>query len=1256
MTIQEVAEATAVDVEAQAFLPGERFGDAYDMLELCSSLVSLSEVSAGTILKKEMQYRQLNKDLRIVAFAHFSVKEYIVSEQARKSFPDTFSINESLSRRALTEMCLIYLLGFNNGKQALEVDHNEYPFIGYAALHWTTHLTLVPDDEREKVTDLLIRLFDPDHTESLMNYLNLYNPISSWNMWEQQRTTVRTLNFGTKYRNKRDFETPLYYACYYGISPVVDAILGRNGSHSKNPEELGSALEAAASRGNDEIIERLLKEGANPNAKHCPQYFRPIQAAASSGSPSTIKLLLSAGAAVSQDSYGGEWGTALHVAANQGSVECVQTLIDAGHALDYVQVGTYHHGTALATAAAKGHDKVIACLLRAGASPKAFSYWHNYPLNLACELCSLESVRLLLDAGASVHGEGGHTALHEAAVRGDISIMKLLLDRGADINAPGSTYGTPLKGAIQSRDAAVVQFMLDRGADINGCGSTRSHPVDQAIFGGNCRAADKLLEMGAKFSGEALAEALGHSSKEYLVPVLLRKGADPNTEDKGYGNVLQLAIANHCEIDTIRLLLTAGADINAVEGEYGTALQMAVVQKREEIVRLLLEHGADLNMPTCGKEGNPLQAAVIRKLEPVIQLLLDKGADINTVGGRYGTVLQAAASTSNEDLVAMLLAKSVEVDTIGGEYGTALRAAVAMNHEGVVRLLLDAGANPNMRMEASHSTKANNFTNELFSSVVEIAAELANITMFQLLLDYGMELSPDVLENAFVKAVNTPEPDSKLKEMVEFLVSKGADIKRHGGLALFFASGWNRPVKVVRELISLGAPVNFAVTGDIGSALMHAIEEGNKEIFEALLDAGADINLGAGESGTALITATAKGRVQLAIQLLDLGADPNIQAGKWGTALTVAARSGDEEIFHELLKRGADFNIKYGFHGTALQVAISAGYYHLAQKLLDLGADPHAPGLCNSPLICVRGHEKPGQVELFERLIGLGVDLDVFDVKRPEESGVLGDTIQHNALQNAIYYGNETTTKLLLEAGANINALGGSYGTALIVAIKEGEFSLMRLLLEREADVNLVGGKCGTALQAATLRGNAEIVELLLEKGADVNLEGGEDGTALQAASQTSGTEIMEALLARGAKVNTNCGRYGNPLQAAAVSGRLANMKILLEHGADINHRGGHYGFALQAAACSNGCDPRDLEVMKFLLDNGADVNAVGGEFGTALQAAAYHHKEFVEMLLEYGADPRIEGGKYGSAIGAAKEMGFNRVVKLLMAGIDDKR
>jgi hypothetical protein len=68
-----------------------------------------------------------------------------------------------------------------------------------------------------------------------------------------------------------------------------------------------------------------------------------------------------------------------------------------------VQIGPYHHGsTALAVAVTEGNDSVVACLVPNGANLGLFNYWHNCPLNLVCEKCSLELVTLILNAGVNI--------------------------------------------------------------------------------------------------------------------------------------------------------------------------------------------------------------------------------------------------------------------------------------------------------------------------------------------------------------------------------------------------------------------------------------------------------------------------------------------------------------------------------------------------------------------------------------------------------------------------------------------------------------------------------------------------------------------------------------------------------------------------------------------------------------------------------------------------------------------------------------
>lgn len=102
--------------------------------------------------------------------------------------------------------------------------------------------------------------------------------------------------------------------------------------------------------------------------------------------------------------------------------------------------------------------------------------------------------------------------------------------------------------------------------------------------------------------------------------------------------------------------------------------------------------------------------------------------------------------------------------------------------------------------------------------------------------------------------------------------------------------------------------------------------------------------------------------------------------------------------------------------------------------------------------------------------------------------------------------------KILLDHGADVNAQGGHYESALQASASgEGIYSAAQMLLDRGAyDINANDGEFGSALQAASAFGHKEMVELLLSHGEDVNAKGGNFGSALQAASGKDHEEIVE--------------------------------------------------------------------------------------------------------------------------------------------------
>jgi ankyrin repeat protein len=154
--------------------------------------------------------------------------------------------------------------------------------------------------------------------------------------------------------------------------------------------------------------------------------------------------------------------------------------------------------------------------------------------------------------------------------------------------------------------------------------------------------------------------------------------------------------------------------------------------------------------------------------------------------------------------------------------------------------------------------------------------------------------------------------------------------------------------------------------------------------------------------------------------------------------------------------------------------------------------------------------------------------------------------------QWAIYNGLVHLSKHLLMQlfEGEIDAQERHYGTALYTAALRGHEKVVQMLLDARADVNALGGGYSTALYTAALRGHEKVVQKLLDAGADVNARGGQYGTALQAASVNDHEKVVQMLLDARADVNAQRGMCGSALQAASVEGHEKVVQMLRAAGA----------------------------------------------------------------------------------------------------------
>ena len=252
--------------------------------------------------------------------------------------------------------------------------------------------------------------------------------------------------------------------------------------------------------------------------------------------------------------------------------------------------------------------------------------------------------------------------LYYASLAGLIKSVRLLLEKGADINAQGGNYGNALQAASMGGYDQIVQRLLEQGADVNAQGG---------------------------YSGNAL-QAASRGGYDQIVQRLLEQGADVNAQGEYYGNALQAASAEgHDQI--VQRLLEQGADVNAQGGSFGNALQAASRGGYDQIVERLLEQGADVNAQG-GFYGNALQAASRGGYDQIVERFLGQGADVNAQGGFYGNALQAASRRGYDQIVERLLEQGADVNAQGGYCGNALHAASRRGYDQIVQRLLERGA------------------------------------------------------------------------------------------------------------------------------------------------------------------------------------------------------------------------------------------------------------------------------------------------------------------------------------------------------------------------------------------------------------------------------------------------------------------------------------------------------------------------------------------------------------------------------------
>jgi ankyrin repeat protein len=288
----------------------------------------------------------------------------------------------------------------------------------------------------------------------------------------------------------------------------------------------------------------------------------------------------------------------------------------------------------------------------------------NKSLDYACSGGSLDQVRIILDLclHAGINGSNIDTPLCIAARNGHEAVVKLLLEKGAELEAKDRDSRTPLSWAAENGYGAVVKLLLEKGAELEAESRDSRTPLSWAARNGH----------------------------EAVVKLLLEKGAELEAKDRDTRTPLSWAAENGYDA-VVKLLLEKGAELEAKDRDSRTPLSWAARNGYGAVVKLLLEKGAELEAESKGGR-TPLSWAAGNGHEAVVKLLLEKGAELEAESRGGWTPLSWAARNGHEAVVKLLLEMGAELEAESRGGRTPLSWAAGNGHEAVVKLLLEKGA------------------------------------------------------------------------------------------------------------------------------------------------------------------------------------------------------------------------------------------------------------------------------------------------------------------------------------------------------------------------------------------------------------------------------------------------------------------------------------------------------------------------------------------------------------------------------------
>ncbi|MBR3925186.1 MAG: ankyrin repeat domain-containing protein [Akkermansia sp.] len=762
-----------------------------------------------------------------------------------------------------------------------------------------------------------------------------------------------------------------------------------------------------------------------------------------------------------------------------------------------------------------------------------------------------------------------------------------------------NSYNSAICNATDKGDNSVLRDLITAGADVNAVAEDGCTPLTNVCIYGNT---------------------------DGLFLLLNAPGIEVNRKNEN-GDTALICAATNGKLNCLSLLLSApGIDTSLVDNEGKTATERARENEHRACLVLLkavgmispdIRLGYDantaqniLNALGIPREGYNQLVGICAELKDnvILRLLLAAGANANTVMNNGWTPLTFSCQLGNTEGVRLLLAApGIEVNKPNNDCQTPLLIATRKGNTEILRLLNEAGAkvtqptlNNNDRA-AQEQLRAMGITPDKYNQAICNATDTNNNTLLRLLINAGADV------NAFGSDGWTPLTNCCVKGNEQgvrlLLAAPGIDVNLQNkiGTTPVITAAIKGNITCLRLL--LNAPGIDINRGCADGTTSYNIAHENRQfkcakLLEAVALISPDNRLGydantAQEILSALSVPTeaynqficfisSENDNVLLRLLIAAGADVNATGADGWTPLTNCCLLGNTEGVRLLLAApGIDVNKPNNNGQTPLQIASDNGYTEIVRLLNrdDANATPDStPAPANG--------DKAAQEQLREQ----GITPDKYN----------------QAICNATDTNNNTLLRLLIAAGADVNATGDDGWTPLANCCYYHNVEGVRLLLAAPGiDINKAINDGTTPLQIAESKGYTEIVRMLNEFSVNIL-----DGTPAPANGDKAAQEQLK-------EMGIYPFSYRHLLCMAALhKGNERQLSLLIAAGADVNCvLGGWTPLTLSSAA-------GNVEGVRLLLAApGIEVNKPNNDGQTPLQLATREgYTEIVRMLNEAGA------------------------------------